>query len=132
MPGLSKRIGCLMMLSLQLACSSQLPSAGASREHYDPAYLNEAAIAALAIGERGTAMILLERAAVLAPRNALIRGNLMALQRGGAIRVLPAIPAPASAAVTVTSPLPPTSPSTPTPRKIEESALPAMGIWPLN
>lgn len=138
MPGLSKRIGCLMILSLQLACSSQPPSAATSREHYDPAYLNEAAMAALALGERSTAMILLERAAVLAPQNALVRDNLMALRRGGALRVAPAIPVqatlPAPAAVTVKSPsqTAQTSQTAPTRQKTQDSALPAMEIWPLN
>lgn len=129
MLGLSKRICFLMMLSLQLSCSTQLLSAGASREHYDPAYLNQAAMAALAIGERGTAVILLERAAVLAPQNTLIRDNLAALRQGGAIRVMQGVPlratAPASATATGQS-----SQAKPPTDKTGESALPAMGIWP--
>lgn len=131
MPGLSKRLCCVMLLMLQLACSTQVPPEAVRREYYDPAYLNEAAIAALAAGERGTAVILLERAAVLAPQDVLIRDNLAAMREGGVVRVMPGVPvevgarAPASASAQ--------SPKTaPTAVNVDEPTLPGMGIWPLK
>lgn len=127
-----KGSACAMMLSLQFACSSLQPSATLPRAHYDPAYLNEAAIAALATGERGTAAILLERAAVLAPQDALIRDNLAALRRGGVVRSVSALPAQtrsASAPMTTASPSALPRPEAAT---AVEQVLPAMRIWPQN
>ncbi len=135
MPCSSRRICCLTMLCLQCACSAQMLPAGVRREHYDPAYLNEAAVAALVAGDRGTAAILLERAAVLAPQDTLIRENLAALRQGGAVHLLPARATPATAPATVpataTAPAPSTK-AAPTAGTAIDPALPAMGIWPLK
>lgn len=54
----------------------------ARHEHHDPFWLNEEAVQALASGQRGTALILLERAAQLAPGDAVVAGNLAALRSG--------------------------------------------------
>ena len=132
MPGLSRWIGCAVMLAMQIACSTSTSTKVVPvvrREHYDPAYLNEAAIAALAAGDRGTATILLERAAVLAPGDALIRDNLAALRQGGAVRMMPTRSAPAPIPMPVPVPVQlPEAPSTA--GRAIEPALPAMGIWP--
>ena len=127
---LSKWMFCLAMPLLLLACSTLLPAAVAQREHYDPAYLNEAAMTALAAGERGTAAILLERAAVLAPQNTLIRDNLAALRQGGVVRVMPAVSAQA-ASVLIPTPAP-ASKLKPPVGSADEPALPATGIWPVK
>lgn len=109
----------------------------APRDHHDPAYLNDAALAAWAKGERGTARILLERAAVIAPGDARVRHNLEVVNqtdgraglwrvdrlpaRGNGMRdpalTLPATPsAPAALQPVVASPL------------VTEAA--EIGIWP--
>jgi Flp pilus assembly protein TadD len=92
---------CLTLM--QAGCgTTATPSATFSAvpfEHYDPAYLNQEAIAALAAGDRGTALILLERAALLAPADALVRENLAALKTGGALRKKAAAAAPSAETV---------------------------------
>lgn len=108
----------------------------APRDHYDPASLNDAAVAAWSKGERGTARILLERAAVLAPQDARIRGNLGVVKgadNGTALlRFAPASAsehavggvtskAPAASAIPVASDVVMTSP-----------AAADSGIWPLK
>ena len=60
----------------------------APRDHYDPAYLNDAAVAAWSRGERSTALLLLERAAVIAPQNRRILDNLGTAKRAGSRSVL--------------------------------------------
>lgn len=70
-----------LLLLLQAGCAAPAPTTAVKLEHHDPAYLNEAAAAALSAGDRGTARILLERAAVLAPSNETIRNNLAALRQ---------------------------------------------------
>ena len=124
-----KGICCAMMLSLQVACGMLQPSATVPREHFDPGYLNDAAMAALAAGERGTATILLERAALLAPQDALVRENLAALRRGGGVRTWPAVPAlPAQP----TAPGTQNMPALPLPATATAPRLPTMAIWPRN
>ena len=71
----------VLLLLLQAGCAAPAPTAAVKRNHDEPAYLNEAAVAALASGDRGTALILLERATVLAPWNETIRSNLAALRQ---------------------------------------------------
>lgn len=88
----------LPIVLAQAGCTMTAPAAGLRHEHYDPAYLNEEALAALAAGDRGTARILLERAAVLAPRNVVVRENLEVVRSGGALHVTRHL-APAVAAV---------------------------------
>ena len=63
-------------------------STPAPRDHYDPGYLNEAAAAAWAKGDHGTALLLLERAAVIAPQDSRIVKNLETVKRAGGRDVL--------------------------------------------
>ena len=108
----------------------------APRDHYDPAYLNEAAVAAWSKGERGTALILLERAAVIAPQDRRILDNLETLRNAGSRAVLMRYgPLPegkvapsskqASAVEKATAPPAPQS-STPA------GPAPEIGLWPLK
>lgn len=62
-----------------LACLSFTPSASAF-DHYNPVALNESAVERIRDGDLGTARILLERAARLAPHNERILRNLRELK----------------------------------------------------
>ncbi|MBC7573561.1 MAG: hypothetical protein H7244_04420 [Herminiimonas sp.] len=86
-PTLRIRLAIAGLTLLQAGCST--PQGAVAHEHYDPAYLNEEAVDALAAGDRGTARILLERAALLAPADALVTENLAALKVGGVLRKNP-------------------------------------------
>lgn len=76
---------------------------------HDPAALNEQALRRLKVGDRGTALIFLERAAVIAPGNDTIRRNLHA------VRAYVARPGKLTAATepSVTTPSPPDAPPMP-------------------
>lgn len=76
----------LLGLSMMSALGMPAPAAAAARfDHYDPAALNERALRRYEEGDRGAALILLERAHLLAPHDRRIARNLevlRALQRG--------------------------------------------------
>ena len=93
-PTLRIRLAMACLTLLQAGCST--PQSTVAHEHYDPAYLNAEAVDALATGDRGTALILLERAALLAPADALVTENLAALKAGGVLRKKAATTARAS------------------------------------
>lgn len=112
----------------------------APRDHYDPAYLNDAAVAAWSRGERATALLLLERAAVIAPQDRRILDNLGALKRAGSHNVLMhygSLPDRGAASVlTGTATLGAGTAQAPTqtvPAPIVPApAAPEVGLWPLK
>ena len=69
-------IACVLLLAGSHAGAEPLPEF----DHHDPAALNAAAARLIKVGAGGTALILLERARVIYPDNALIASNLSALQ----------------------------------------------------
>ena len=133
------RIVAMSILACAAGCSavgtplgtSLLRITPAPRDHYDPAFLNEAAVAAWSKGERGTARILLERAAVIAPQDGRILHNLETARQAGSQAVLmhDVQSAPTSAQsppvpVTATGKTVPVVPATAPPSP------PEIGIWP--
>lgn len=71
----------LSVLSVALALVSPVALSESARfDHHDPAALNEEALRRLKVGEGGTALILLERAATIVPNNETIRRNLYAVR----------------------------------------------------
>lgn len=98
------------LLSLLLCISATATSGAPPATHLDPTSpvsLNEYALEKLATGDIGTAVLLLERAVLLAPYDVRLRRNLelvRAWQEGRPVSTLPpsasppapAIPAPAS------------------------------------
>lgn len=98
----------LFFLLLSLSSTAWAQAADfRSFDHADPWQLNEAAADALAqpTPDLGTARILLERAALLAPEQAEIQANREALRRlqDGRARLLPALTLPATANTSATS-----------------------------
>ena len=124
-------IGSTMGTGLESAIGRITP---APRDHYDPAYLNEAAVAAWSRGERGAALILLERAAVIAPQDRHILENLEAVRKAGSRAVLMryaplpegGVAAPLNDASAVEKA---TTPETPQSRTPVEPAS-EIGLWP--
>lgn len=115
----------------------------APRDHYDPAFLNEAAVAAWSRGDRSTALLLLERAAVIAPQDRRILNNLEMVKRTGSRDVLthygPIMDAqretatPSAATVTTTSVGPAPAATRATPAASTAAATEAearFGLWP--
>lgn len=117
--------GAIAAFAITLLAAGCSVITAAPRDHYDPTYLNEAAATAWARGDRATAIILLERATVLAPDDRRIRGNLDRIKgddgngtwlHSDAAPI--AVPAPATAA-----------PATPV---VGARPMPDIGIWPLK
>lgn len=87
-------------------------------DHYDPASLNELALKKVKEGDTGTALLLLERAILLAPHETAIRRNLEMLQ-----------------AWKEGTPLPPDTPVAPaaanaSPDEAADASLPPFPLWP--
>lgn len=75
------RIRCLIVSMLVLGHAAAAAELHYGKyDHYDPARLNEFAARKMREGDPGTAMVLLERAALLAPHDVRIRRNLETLR----------------------------------------------------
>lgn len=120
---MSSRITHLFALLLPAAFAAFTAAAGAQEpparyDHYDPVSLNEMAMKKVREGDTGTAVLLLERAVLLAPHETAIRRNLDMLKAWRDGKPLPedapAAPAAATAASAGTG----------------EARLPPFPLWP--
>jgi hypothetical protein len=131
--GLAKLLACSIVLILS-GCAIQGTTLTVKREHYDPAYLNQSAMAALAVDDRSTALILLERAARLAPHDQQILDNLAVLKNHPDLPVRSIVPYKAiPQAMTIGKPLNQPSTGSPSERVAPEPPpiIPTNAIWPL-
>lgn len=118
------RFSCLfaaILLAIGPAAAGNVP---ARYDHYDPARLNEFALQKLREGDAGTAAILLERAALLAPHDARIRRNLETLRAWQAGER----PEPGSTVSPAKPSMPP--PSSGPETAAAEDGLPPFPLWP--
>lgn len=83
-------VASLMLILISSGCTVLSPHP--SLAHLQPDALNEAALTALAAGDRSTAIILLRRALRLAPSDSDIAENLRLAEQGNASIVQGAIP----------------------------------------
>lgn len=86
----------LLLLVVAAATGAQEPPG--RLDHYDPVSLNEMAMKKVREGDTGTAMLLLQRAVLLAPHESAIRRNLEMLQAWQAGQPLPSDAPPAPGA----------------------------------
>jgi hypothetical protein len=131
--GLAKLLACSIVLILS-GCAIQGTTLTVKREHYDPAYLNQSAMAALAVGDRSTALILLERAARLAPHDQQILDNLAVLRNHPDIPVRAIVPYKASPQTMTKDKLSNQSSTGSTIERVAPEpppAIPTNAIWPM-
>jgi hypothetical protein len=122
-PALRVRLPVAALLGCALSACSLFPGSAPPPDqlpfdHYDPVVLNEYAVAKLRAGDDATALILLERAALLAPHDPRITRNLAllrAVRNGTDPPAFPSTSAPARAAGSGDAGIAPVAPARPLP-----------------